>query len=275
MFLDRIVKAKQEEVRQLRSVFDRKEAEEIIAKLPPCTSFKAALTSEKHREVGLIAEVKKASPSKGLIRADFDPISIAQCYEQAGADALSVLTDVQYFQGGVDIFKQVRQAVNLPLLRKEFIISEEQIIEARLIGADAVLLIAAILTDRELQQFIHLASSTGMEVLIEVHDEEELDRVQQLDGVELLGINNRNLKTFETDIEQTYRLLSNITRKVVTVSESGIHLPSHMTRLAEEGVDAVLIGEHFMRQPNVTEGVLDLMGGLKVNEATTIATSDK
>lgn len=262
MFLDRIIETKRVEVEQLRSEMNRQASEEAILKLPPCRSFKAALTTNRNREVGLIAEVKKASPSKGLIREDFEPVRIAKAYERAGADTLSVLTDVQYFQGGIDIFKQVRQTVDLPLLRKEFIISEEQIIEARLIGADAILLIAAVLNDRELQQYIRLTAALGMESLIEVHDEEELARVQQLEGVELLGINNRNLKTFVTDIEQTYRLQEQITRDVVIVSESGIHLPEHMVRCAEHGIDAVLIGEHFMRQADVEQGVLDLMSGL-------------
>lgn len=265
MFLDRIVETKRVEVAQLRSTLNITEAERTIAELAPCKSFRSALTANRQREVGLIAEVKKASPSKGLIREDFDPVRIAQAYERAGADTLSVLTDVQYFQGGIDIFRQVRQTVDLPLLRKEFIISEEQIIEARLIGADAVLLIAAILTDKELQQYIHFVSSLGMESLIEVHDEEELDRVQQLEGIQLLGINNRNLKTFETNIEQTYRLQSRITRDVVLISESGIHAPEQMVRFAKEGIDAVLIGEHFMRQPDVELGVNQLMSGLQVS----------
>lgn len=263
MFLNRIVDTKHEEVAVLRTQMNREEALERIAQLPPCRSLKAALTSNRKRAVGLIAEVKKASPSKGLIREDFHPREIALAYEAAGADALSVLTDVVYFQGSTDIFREVRAAVSLPLLRKEFIISEEQLLEARLIGADAVLLIAAILNDEQLNQLFQYTRQLGLEALVEVHDLEELERVKRIEGIELIGINNRNLHTFETDLEQTARLLADVPEGSILISESGIHAPEHLVQMNNQGVDAVLVGEHFMRQPHVGEAVELLMSQLQ------------
>ncbi|UHA72969.1 indole-3-glycerol phosphate synthase TrpC [Paenibacillus sp. 481] len=270
MFLERIVATKREEVAELRQQLSRAEAERRIAALTTnCQSLSAALTSGRKRSVGLIAEVKKASPSKGLIRADFDPPAIVKDYVAAGADALSVLTDRTYFQGGNEILQQVRALTTLPLLRKEFIIDELQILEARLLGADAVLLIAAILNDDELKRMNQLALDLGMEALIEVHDEAELRRVAELEQVKLLGVNNRNLHTFVTDISQTSKLKPLIPEGCVYISESGIHLPEHLTMLAEIGADAVLVGEHFMRQADVRGGVEHLMSGLDARQFAT------
>ncbi|MDK8179492.1 indole-3-glycerol phosphate synthase TrpC [Paenibacillus sp. UMB4589-SE434] len=263
MFLNRIVATKQEEVANLRKTMNRHEVEQAAASMPAVRSLKAALTAQRKRAIGLIAEVKKASPSKGLIRADFDPVAIARDYVGAGADALSVLTDVSYFQGGIDIFKRVRAEVQVPLLRKEFIISEEQLLEARVIGADAVLLIAAILNDDELKHLHQFTRELGMEALVEVHDEAELARVNALENVELVGINNRNLHTFVTDLKQTEKLRPLVPEGRVLISESGIHLPEHLAALAEQHVDAVLIGEHFMRQGEVGAAVNDLMSGVE------------
>ncbi|MGG3840240.1 indole-3-glycerol phosphate synthase TrpC [Paenibacillus thiaminolyticus] len=262
MFLDRIVQTKRQVVAELAAALNRREAERAIAQLPPCRSLIYALTAGKRRSVGLIAEVKKASPSKGLIRQDFDPAAIARGYKAAGADALSVLTDRVYFQGGNDILREVRSRTELPVLRKEFIIDELQLLEARLIGADAVLLIAAILNDSELARLNRCALDLGMETLIEVHDEPELQRVLALDDAPLIGINNRNLHTFVTDLEQTERLRALVPADRTLVSESGIHKPEHMNRLADLGIDAALVGEHLMRQPNVEEAVEQLMSGL-------------
>ncbi|WP_028544263.1 indole-3-glycerol phosphate synthase TrpC [Paenibacillus taiwanensis] len=263
MFLNRIVATKQDEVAKLRQTMNRQQVEQAAASMPPVRSLKAALTIQRKRAVGLIAEVKKASPSKGLIRPNFDPVAIAREYVEAGADALSVLTDVSYFQGGNDIFKKVRAEVQLPLLRKEFIISEEQLLEARIIGADAVLLIAAILNDDELKHLHRVTLELGMEALVEVHDEAELARVNALEGVELVGINNRNLHTFVTDIMQTEKLLPLVPDGRVLISESGIHLPEHLVALAAQQVDAVLVGEHFMRQVEVGAAVNELMSGVE------------
>ena len=205
MFLDKIVATKRAEVEAMSS-FSIKDAEKLICGLPPCLGFEQALTTRKNRAMGLIAEVKKASPSKGLIRDDFEPVLLAEAYERAGADCISVLTDVDYFQGSNEYLKAVRKAVNVPLLRKDFTIDPKQIYEARLIGADAILLIAAILTTDQMKQYLTLASDLGLDALVEVHDREELERALELD-TQLIGINNRNLKTFVTDLGTTEELI--------------------------------------------------------------------
>lgn len=260
MFLDRIVATKHTEVEALTQRFNLREAEARIAALPPCRGFAQALTpGRRKRSMGLIAEVKKASPSKGLIREDFHPVSIAKAYETAGADCLSVLTDTDYFQGCSEYLTQVRDAVSLPLLRKDFIIDHRQIYEARQIGADAILLITAILTTEQMKAFLALSRDLGMDALVEVHNLPELERVLSLDA-KLVGINNRNLKTFVTDLKTTEELISRIPANIPVVSESGISLPEDIAYLKSLKAQAVLIGEHFMRQPDVNRAVEDLMG---------------
>ncbi|MDF2963456.1 MAG: indole-3-glycerol phosphate synthase, partial [Paenibacillus sp.] len=240
--------------------------EKDIASLPNCLGFERALAAGRNRSMGLIAEVKKASPSKGLIRADFEPVRLAQAYEAAGTDCISVLTDVEYFQGSNEYLSQVRQSVRVPILRKDFTIDLHQIYEARLIGADAVLLIAAILTTAQMKEFSAAARNIGLDVLIEVHDKEELDRVLELDAPTLIGINNRNLKTFVTDLKTTEELIAHMPKGVTVVSESGISQPSEIAYLQSIGAEAVLVGEHFMRQPVVEQAVHDLMGLYPVKE---------
>ncbi|UJF36178.1 indole-3-glycerol phosphate synthase TrpC [Paenibacillus hexagrammi] len=259
MFLDKIVATKQAEVEAMKMTFSISHAEKEIASLPPCLGFEKALTERRNRSMGLIAEVKKASPSKGLIRSDFEPVALAQAYERAGADCISVLTDVDYFQGSNDYLSAVRKAVNVPLLRKDFTIDVKQIYEARMIGADAILLIAAILTTSKMKEFLALASDLGLDALVEVHNREELERALELD-TQLIGINNRNLKTFVTDLHTTEELISMIPKGKTVVSESGISSKADMTYLEQIGSHAVLIGEHFMRQPVVEQAVYDLMG---------------
>jgi indole-3-glycerol phosphate synthase len=259
MFLDKIVATKQQEVALLKEKVTIGEMEKQIASLSPCLGFERALTAGRKRPMGLIAEVKKASPSKGLIREDFEPVGLAKAYEAAGADCISVLTDVQYFQGSNDYLTQVRKSVGLPLLRKDFTIDAHQIYEARVIGADAILLIAAILTTAQMKEFSQIASSIGLDTLIEVHDKEELDRVLELQPT-LVGINNRNLKTFVTDLQTTEELTRYIPKGVTVVSESGISKAEEIGYLQSVGAQAVLVGEHFMRQPDVTEAVNDLLG---------------
>ncbi|MDP5273810.1 indole-3-glycerol phosphate synthase TrpC [Chengkuizengella axinellae] len=259
MILDKIVATKKEEVERLKAGFSIQNYKNIISTLPPCKGFEKALTETKNRSMGLIAEVKKASPSKGLIREDFNPVEIAKSYESAGADCLSVLTDEQYFQGSLKYLKQVREAVSLPILRKEFIIDPLQIYEARIIGADAILLIAAILTVDQMREFAKLSSDLGMDTLIEVHDMQELEQVLSLD-VSLIGINNRNLKTFVTDINTTNSLIQHIPNDVTVVSESGISNAEQIHELLSIGAGAVLVGEHFMRQESVEQAVNQLMG---------------
>lgn len=259
MFLDRIVATKRQEVERLHRELSIADAERAIAELPACLGFERALR-HRRRPVGLIAEVKKASPSKGLIRPDFHPVTLARSYEQAGADCISVLTDVDYFQGSNEYLRQIREAVTVPLLRKDFTIDERQIYEARLIGADAVLLIAAILTSAELGAFYDLAKQIGLDVLVEVHDRAELETVLDLGKATLIGVNNRNLHTFETDLRVTEELIGLMPSDVVAVSESAISTPENVDFVRQSGAQAVLVGEHFMRQPDPGAAVTQLLG---------------
>ncbi|MGN7761791.1 indole-3-glycerol phosphate synthase TrpC [Paenibacillus sp. 22594] len=266
MYLERIVATKIKEVEALSKIFSIEEAKRQIAVLPPTRGFRNALTKSRNRSMGLIAEVKKASPSKGLIRADFDPVSIAKGYAAGGADCLSVLTDKDYFQGSGAYLQQIREAVNLPLLRKDFIIDECQIYEARLLGADAILLIAAILTPEQLTSFTDTAAELGLDILIEVHDRSELEMVLATGKVEhpgvLLGINNRNLRTFETALATTTKLAALLPVSVPVISESGIAGPADIDYLKTTGAIGVLVGEYLMRQPDVEQAVNELLGAL-------------
>lgn len=207
----------------------------------------------------MIAEVKKASPSKGLIRPDFEPVTIAKTYESAGASAISVLTDEKYFQGSIEYLKSIRQAVDLPLLRKDFVIDAYQIYEARAAGADAILLIVAALSREQLVEFGGLARELGMGALIEVHTAEELDVALSTDEP-IIGINNRNLQTFETTLDTTIELASRIPSDRVIVSESGIFTRADVERLTAAGVDAILVGESLMREPDPGVKVRELLG---------------
>lgn len=260
MYLDRIVATKHEEVAKLRQTFSKTEALVQISALPPTRGFIEAISVRRKRGMGLIAEVKKASPSKGLIRTDFEAVTIAKAYEAAGADCLSVLTDEPYFQGRGEYLTAVREAVSLPLLRKDFIIDEAQIYEARILGADAILLIASILEPSRIAEFIKVADSIGLDCLIEVHDRSELEAVLQLESVKLVGVNNRNLDTFETSLSTTAELSREIPDGVILISESGISGKDDMTYLGTTGAQGVLIGEYFMRKDNIEEAVIDLMG---------------
>jgi indole-3-glycerol phosphate synthase len=207
----------------------------------------------------LIAEVKKASPSKGLIRADFDPVAISRIYEEAGASAISVLTDEKYFQGSLEYLKSIRTAVDLPLLRKDFVIDEYQIHEARAAGADAVLLIVAALTKGELAEFQEIAWRLGMTALVEVHTAEEMEVAVEI-GAKVIGINNRNLQTFETTLDTTMDLASKAPKDSVLVSESGIFSRSDVERVASAGVSAILVGESLMREPDPGLKIRELLG---------------
>ncbi len=197
----------------------------------------------------VIAEVKKASPSQGVIRADFDPAAIARSYAQAGAACLSVLTDADFFHGSEAYLQQARAACDLPVLRKDFTIDAYQVYEARAIGADCILLIAAALDDAALLELALLAAELELDVLLEVHDEGELERALDI-PVPLIGVNNRNLRTFTTSLDTTLRLRASVGVERLLVSESGIHAPADVARLREAGVDAFLVGEAFMRAPD-------------------------
>lgn len=252
--LEEIVWHKETEVAQLREKLPLADLQRSSLTAPPPRDFVAALRQGKTRPA-LIAEVKKASPSKGVLREDFDPVAIALSYQQGGASCLSVLTDEKFFQGSFDNLTQIRAAVNLPLLCKDFLLYPYQMYLARVRGADAVLLIAAILTDQDLQYFLKIANALKLAVLIEVHTLEELDRVLSLDGVTLVGINNRNLEDFSVNLQTTCSLLTARSRElqergILVVSESGLHTPTDLALVKSAGVEAVLIGESLVKQPD-------------------------
>jgi len=245
--LNRILARKAEEVAERRARLPEAELIARIAELPGTRGFAAAI--EAKIDAGLpavIAEVKRASPSKGLIRTDFDPAAIAKSYAAAGAACLSVLTDSDFFQGSEAFLQQAREACSLPVLRKDFIIDAYQVYEARAIGADCVLLIVSALDDDMLLQLSLLAAELDLDVLCEVHDEEELERAMAL-PVPLIGVNNRNLRTFETSLETSLTLQAMIEYDRVLVAESGIHTPEDVARLRSGGIQAFLVGEAFMR----------------------------
>ncbi len=252
--LEEIVWQKEKEITQLRDKKPLAELQKQVVDCPPTRDFVGALRNGK-TQPALIAEVKKASPSKGVIREDFDAVAIAQSYQQGGARCLSVLTDEKFFQGSFDSLSAIRAAVDLPLLCKDFLIYPYQIYLARLNGADAVLLIAAILEDKDLQYFLKIAKALGMAALIEVHTLAELDRVLALEGVALVGINNRNLEDFSVDLNTTEELLlargeDLRSRGILVVSESGLHEPADLQRVQQAGAAAVLIGESLVKQPD-------------------------
>ncbi|WP_067935826.1 indole-3-glycerol phosphate synthase TrpC [Alicyclobacillus kakegawensis] len=258
-FLDRILETKREEVAELRRRSRLGQAPDL-GSLPPCRGFAAAL--QAGGSLAVIAEVKQASPSKGKIAVDFNPVATANLYEQAGAAAVSVLTDERYFQGSIADLRRVHDAVRLPVLRKDFIIDETQIEQARAAGADAVLLIVAALTADRLLELSQYAKDLGLDVLIEVHTDEELP-VALAAGPSVLGINNRNLHTFVVDLNTTLRLAQAVPPEIPTISESGVSCREDAERLAASGVCGVLVGESLMRQSSA-EGVRELIAQLQV-----------
>jgi indole-3-glycerol phosphate synthase len=251
MILDTIVARKKEEVARLKAQGPAAPDLEIA----PPRGFMKALTD--YDGVAVIAEAKKASPSKGVILEDFDPVRIAANYLDGGAQAMSVLTDEHFFQGSLSYIPLVRQAVALPVLRKDFIISAIQIEEARMSGADAVLLIAAILVQSQLEEYHAQALELGMDVLVEVHDEQEVESALRA-GSLLIGINNRNLRDFSMDMNTTFRLMKDIPADIPVVSESGISSPADMQLLKEEKVCAALIGESLMRAADPVAALREL-----------------
>ncbi len=277
--LDKIVEQKKREVAQqparLIAAGDLRDA---MLERGERRDFLAALKKPRVGNIGLIAEVKKASPSMGVICKDFDPVRIAREYEAAGASCLSVLTDKQFFQGSLDYLRQIRAAVKLPLLRKDFIIDERQILEAIEWGADAILLIVAILTDEQLAKFHSLATEAGLAVLVEVHDEEELERALKISPA-LVGVNNRNLKTFKVELAITEFLAAKIEERglkiaklsalssalhspssPLLVAESGIHTRADVERVQKCGAGAILVGESLVKQGNIGAKVRELIG---------------
>ncbi|MGF1480198.1 MAG: indole-3-glycerol phosphate synthase TrpC [Cyanophyceae cyanobacterium] len=260
--LEEIVWHKEKEVEQMRSRLSLLELQKQVREVGPARDFVAALRQGK-TQPALIAEVKKASPSRGIICENFNPVQIAQAYEQGGASCLSVLTDAKFFAGSFDNLALVRGAVDLPLLCKEFIIYPYQIYMARAKGADAVLFIAAILSDSDLQYFIKITRAIGMTPLLEVHTLEELDRVLSLKDVTVIGINNRNLEDFSVDLQTTCQLLEHRSqaikeRKITIVSESGLHQYNDLEQVRLAGADAVLIGESLVKQPDPKAAIAKL-----------------
>ena len=260
--LEEIVWYKEVEVDKMRDRLPLLKLRQQVQDAAPPQDFLAALRNGK-TDPTLIAEVKKASPSKGVIKADFNPVAIAKAYEAGGASCLSVLTDEKFFQGSFDNLSLVRQAVDLPLLCKEFIIYPYQMYLARAKGADAVLLIAAILEDKDLNYFVKITKALGMTALIEVHTLEELDRVLAIDGVELIGINNRNLEDFSVSLSTTKDIFAARKdileqRNILVVSESGLHNSDDLNTVKEAGAKAVLIGESLVKQDDIKQAVANL-----------------
>lgn len=245
--LQKILQTKQQEIQERSAQISLAQLKEQATHAEPVRGFLRSMqTKIQAQQVAVIAEIKKASPSKGVIRADFDPPAIAQSYAQAGAACLSVLTDAQYFQGHEDYLKAARAACNLPVIRKDFIIDPYQIYETRAMGADCILLIVSALTDKQLNDLYATATHLGMDVLIEVHDRDELMRTLPLNAP-LIGINNRNLRTFATSLNTTLDLLVDVPSSSLLVTESGIHTPADVKLMRDHQVNAFLVGEAFMR----------------------------
>lgn len=255
--LDKIVAKKREEIGLAKAAVPEAELRARLKDAPPVRNFFMPLAAGP--PIRLIAEVKKASPSAGIIRADFNPVAIAKTYEAHGASCISVLTDEPFFQGSLDYLRQIRSAVGLPLLRKDFVLDPYQVLEARAAGADAVLLIAECLDDCGLRSLFNAICELGMTPLVELYEPANLQRVFDA-GATLIGVNNRNLHTFEVDLEHTIRMRKRVPDECVLVGESGIKTHQDVLRLQDAGVDAILVGESLMREPDIGMAVDRLLG---------------
>ena len=256
MILSKIINEKRKTVEAARISMPDEKLKEHVLKLYLKSSFKKNISRPHH--MNLIAELKKASPSRGIIRGDFNPIKIGLTYQANGASALSVLTDERFFEGSLNILKELKERTTLPLLRKDFIIDEYQIYESVYYGADAILLIAQILTEGELIRFYKIAKELGMDVLVEIHNEEDLDKALRT-GAAIIGINNRDLNTFRVDLSTTQRLIRLIPENKIKVSESGIKTYEDVMFLKSLGVNCVLIGETFMDAENIAAKMREVM----------------
>lgn len=256
MILDEICEHKRAEVAEARKAVPQRQLEEWARDVPKARDFRAAL---REPGISLIAEVKKASPTKGVMMEDFEPASLSSLYESAGARAISVLTDRKYFQGSLDDLRTVHQTVAVPCLRKEFIVDEYQIYEARAAQADAILLIVRVLSDEQLAGYMALAKTLGMATLVETHDAPEIERALAA-GAHIIGINNRDLATFTVDIQTSLDLKREVPGGNVLVSESGIRTRDHVRMLEDGGVDAILVGESLVTSRNISATIRELLG---------------
>jgi len=256
MILDEIVAHKKKEVAALREVTSLASLKRLAGAVETPRGFRQALA--RSSTIALIAEVKKSSPSAGLIRKDVDPVRIGKIYEDSGASAISVLTDEQFFDGSLAGMREVKQAVSIPVLRKDFIIDPFQIYEARAFGADAVLLIVAILYDDQLRAFLDICKDLGLDALVEIHTEQERDKALEA-GADLIGINNRDLKTFAVDLSTTIDLVPGLPKEALCVSESGIKSHDDIRRLMEAAVDAVLVGTVLMEADDIGAKIKELL----------------
>ncbi len=266
-FLDKIIADKRSEVETRKLQRNLDELKEQVRSMPRCRNFYKEVTKPSSRGINVIAEIKKASPSAGVIREEFDPVMIAQIYEKCGADAISVLTDEKYFQGKLEYIEQIKQAVKLPILRKDFIIDLWQVYESRAAGADAILLIAEALKPAELMDLMIAASELTLTALLEVHDADTLLAVRSLigfpqKGYSVLGINNRDLSTMQVDLNTTSRLASLVDNKKELVAESGIKTRADIEKLKLVGVRAVLIGQTLCESQSIEDKFRELFGGL-------------
>jgi indole-3-glycerol phosphate synthase len=255
MILDRILAVKREEIASLKKTTPLVRLQQAVGDLPPTRDFRQAIS---HRPCAIIAEVKRSSPSKGRIRKDFDPLKIAATYQEHGARAVSVLTDEQFFEGKGAYLAAIKKAIALPLLRKDFIIDAYQIYETRVLGGDALLLIAAILEQRQLSEYIELAGHLGLAPLVEVHTKAELGKALAA-GAEIIGINNRDLKTFSTDLNRTLELAPMIPKGTIGVAESGITTRKDIELLMQAGVYCFLIGEALMQADDIGKKLRELL----------------
>lgn len=255
MFLQKILETKREEIQERKVLLPLSELKRRLAESPPPLDFDGAIRS---RDRALVAEVKRSSPSRGRIREDFDPVAIARIYAEGGAAAVSVLTESRFFEGRDSFLRDIRQNVNLPLLRKDFIIDPYQIYETRFLGGDALLLITRALDDGRLKEFIRLSSELGLASLVEIHDEADLEKALS-SGAGIIGINNRDLSTFATDLEVSLRLAPLVPQGRTVISESGIRSRSDIQRLESAGIHAFLVGETLMREKDIGRKMKELL----------------
>ncbi|MEA3368868.1 MAG: indole-3-glycerol phosphate synthase TrpC [Candidatus Ratteibacteria bacterium] len=255
--LDEILKVTHERVERAKSSLPPDELQKRCQNSPPVRSFQKALITSP--TIALIGEIKKASPSAGLIREDFSPLKLAKIYLENGARALSVLTEEKFFQGKLDYLLKIRGKIELPLLRKDFIIDEYQVFESRFFGADAILLIVSVLSDEKINRLFRLARESGMEVIVEIHSEEDWRRISSLPA-KLIGINNRNLKTLTTDLSTTFKLAPFISKNQVVISESGIKTREDVLNLEKAGVKGILVGETIMGSRDAAQKIRYLLG---------------